>query len=81
MDYVDHRIPLHTETDFVMHFRLRKERIYDLVNYFRISESFSSLNYNREEPPLNPENHILIFLWFAGHKCSYRDVADCFNKL
>lgn len=25
------------------------------------------------------EDYILIFLWFAGNKCSYRDVADRFG--
>lgn len=38
-----------------------------------------ALNYVTEKKPLTAEEHILVFLWFVGHRNNYCDVADVFN--
>ncbi|XP_032688009.1 protein ALP1-like [Odontomachus brunneus] len=63
-----------------MHFRLSREKAYGLVNQYRISDIFMSLQDDAGRPNITAEKHILCYLWFVGHEsASYRDVADRFD--
>lgn len=79
LDYINETVQHYDEIDFLMHFRLRRTVANDLIGKFRTSGIYKSLNSISGKPPLSPEMHILAFLWFAGHRACYRDVADRFN--
>ncbi|XP_012542720.3 LOW QUALITY PROTEIN: putative nuclease HARBI1 [Monomorium pharaonis] len=80
LNYVKNIVNNYDNIDFIMHFRLSREKTYELINKFRISEIFISLQDDAGRSNITAEKHILCFLWFVGHEsASYRDVADRFG--
>ncbi|XP_049795217.1 putative nuclease HARBI1 [Schistocerca nitens] len=77
-NYVEDVVPQYNDREFVEHFRVRRHVADDLCERFRNSRFY---NYRAGgNGKLLPLQHILIFLWFAGHEAAgFRDVADRFN--
>ncbi|KAM0735065.1 hypothetical protein ACS0PU_011178 [Formica fusca] len=79
-NYVENIVRNYNDIDFIMHFRLSREKTYELINRFRTSEIFISLQDDAGRANITAEKHILCYLWFVGHEsASYRDVADRFG--
>ncbi|XP_071652767.1 putative nuclease HARBI1 isoform X1 [Temnothorax longispinosus] len=79
-NYVEDIVRNYNEIDFIMHFRISREKTYELINRFRISEIFVSLQDDAGRLNITAEKHLLCYLWFVGHQtASYRDVADRFG--
>lgn len=77
-NYFEYVVPHYSETEFLEHFRVRRHVAEQLSEYFRDSRHYSYQAGGNGK--LLPLQHILIFLWFAGHEAaSFRDVADRFN--
>lgn len=79
INYIQNTVHLYDDTDFIMHYRLHKTFANELISRFSASNVYKTLNDVTGKKPLTAEEHILAFLWFVGHKSSYRDVADRFN--
>ncbi|XP_024886102.1 putative nuclease HARBI1 [Temnothorax curvispinosus] len=78
-NYVENIVRNYDNIDFIMHFRLSREKTFQLINQFRVSEIFMSLQ-DAGRVKITAEKHILCYLWFVGHQsASYRDVADRFG--
>ncbi|XP_032682473.1 putative nuclease HARBI1 [Odontomachus brunneus] len=70
----------YNDIDFLMHFRLSRPKTYELINQFRASDIYISLQSDGGRPKMTAEKHILCYLWFTGHESvGYRDVADRFD--
>jgi len=46
-NYVENIVRNYNNIDFIMHFRLSREVAYDLIDQFRVSEIFTSLQGTR----------------------------------
>lgn len=77
-DYIAITVPLYTEMEFIEHFRISRELAQNIAEKFRQSNFFKPQTGGHGK--LSPYEHVLIFLWFAGHATSsFRDVADRFD--
>ena len=77
-NYLETTVPKYNDKEFMEHFRLSKEMAVELAGRFK-----SSLYYTYQaggNGKIDELQHVLIFLWFAGHQtASFRDVADRFD--
>ncbi|XP_026826173.1 putative nuclease HARBI1 isoform X2 [Ooceraea biroi] len=79
-NYIENIVYNYDDKDFIMHFRLSRLIVYELINKFRTSIIFTSIEDRVENVKVSAEKHILCYLWFVGHETgSYRDVADRFG--
>ncbi|KYN21047.1 Putative nuclease HARBI1 [Trachymyrmex cornetzi] len=79
-DYVKNIIPVYSEKEFIMHYRLKRMLVTDIIDKFNQWLHFRNLGGHGGFEPISAEKHIFTFLWFAGHQsASFRDVADRFN--
>ncbi|KAI4464978.1 l1 transposable element-related [Holotrichia oblita] len=77
-NYCTDTIPQYTDEVFFEHFRVTRPVVEDLCEGFSQSEYFHSQSGRYGK--ITAKEHILIFLWFAGHQtASFRDVADRFD--
>jgi hypothetical protein len=78
-NYCEDTVVEYTDRQFMMHFRVSRDVHADLTERFQNSSHFPTQNRGGNDRII-ATNHLLIFLWFAGHKtASFRDVADRFN--
>lgn len=76
--YFEQTIPLYSEKEFHEHFRISRQISQEIANRFQGSDHFKHQSGGFGK--LSALQHVLIFLWFAGHQtASFRDVADRFN--
>ncbi|XP_029173399.1 putative nuclease HARBI1, partial [Nylanderia fulva] len=79
-NYIENTVPMYTDREFVMHFRLKRTLFMSIVEKFNHWPYFRNLGGNGGFKVVSAEKHILTFLWFAGHQsASFRDVADRFD--
>ncbi|XP_018360129.1 PREDICTED: uncharacterized protein LOC108759271 [Trachymyrmex cornetzi] len=79
-NYIERIVYSYDNVDFIMHFRLSRTVVYELIHLFEISDIFTSMQDRGECLKITAEKHILCFLWFVGHEAgSYRDIADRFG--
>ncbi|XP_023289432.1 uncharacterized protein LOC111674210, partial [Orussus abietinus] len=80
MKYIENIVHNYTDQDFIMHSRLSRGMVDELVLHFSTSEIYVALEGDAGNERLSAEKHVLTFLWFVGHQtASYRDVADRFG--
>uniref|UniRef100_A0A6P7HA58 Nuclease HARBI1 n=1 Tax=Diabrotica virgifera virgifera TaxID=50390 RepID=A0A6P7HA58_DIAVI len=76
--YVNSVVSTYSEKEFIMHFRLSGKLVDYLVQEFQKNKEFRKLRRNGRLR--SAKEHILLFLWFAGHESScFRDIADRFD--
>lgn len=77
-DYFEQVVPTYSDTEFLEHFRLRRQVAEDIAEKYR-----KSVFYNHQaggNGKLIPLHQILVFLWFTGHETdTFRNVAERFN--
>ncbi|XP_018305551.1 putative nuclease HARBI1 [Mycetomoellerius zeteki] len=79
-DYVENIIPIYSDKEFIMHYRLKRMLVMDIIDKFNQWPHFRNLGGHGGFEPISAEKHIFTFLWFAGHQsASFRDVADRFS--
>ncbi|XP_073848607.1 uncharacterized protein isoform X1 [Musca autumnalis] len=77
INYSTSVITKYTEEEFKMHFRISRTMFNTLCSMFADSEYYKNL---RADKRMSSEDHLAIFLWFAGHEAScFRDISDRFN--
>lgn len=70
-------INAYTEGEFLLHFRITRRLFNTLSRTFSESAQYKEL---RPDKRLSSDDHLAIFLWFAGHEgCSFRDLSNRFN--
>lgn len=76
--YFEDTIHRYIDAEFQQHFRINRHVVEDISGQFAASNYFTY--QSGSDGKLNPLQHVLIFLWFAGHQtASFRDVADRFD--
>ncbi|XP_019890568.1 uncharacterized protein LOC101892548 [Musca domestica] len=70
-------INAYTDGEFLLHFRITRKLFNTLSRTFLESAQYKEL---RPDKRLSSDDHLAIFLWFAGHEgCSFRDLSNRFN--
>ncbi|KAJ8911490.1 hypothetical protein NQ315_010862 [Exocentrus adspersus] len=76
-NYITETVENYNEQEFIEHFRVSRNVLNSLEEQFAESYWFK---YQTGNSKICANNHVLIFLWYAGHQtASFRDVADCFD--
>lgn len=75
--YLETTVPLYNTGEFFEHFRVSKEVAQNIAIKFEQSQFFKFQTGGNGK--LSAHDQTLIFLWFAGHETSFRDVADRFD--
>lgn len=77
-NYISETESQYSDEEFRSHFRVSREIATNLAARFEGSAHFNT--QKNEFGKISSFDHILIFLWFAGHhSASFRDVADRFD--
>ncbi|XP_020297208.1 uncharacterized protein LOC109861810 [Pseudomyrmex gracilis] len=61
---------------FQSHFRMSRKTCYKITEKFERSTFYPSDRSHGRTPISSAEKHVLLFLWFAGNKCSLRELGD-----
>ncbi|KAB0802301.1 hypothetical protein PPYR_04487 [Photinus pyralis] len=76
-DEEDWCILINNRQEFQKYFRLRRNTAELLIQKFK--QCKHQRNDHGGRAPISAEIHIYSFLWFAGNKCTMKDVAQRFN--
>lgn len=70
--YFEEVVPAYADHEFVTHFRVTRIVYRQLIRYFKATWIEASFG-------ICPRKSVAIFLWYAGHSVSFREVSDRFD--
>ncbi|XP_031342991.1 putative nuclease HARBI1 [Photinus pyralis] len=78
-NFVDEVLNKLSDDQFQKYFRLQRTTVQLLINKFQNSKYFPKNDGHGGRVPIPAEVHTYAFLWFAGNKCTTKDVGQRFN--
>ncbi|KYN02346.1 Putative nuclease HARBI1 [Cyphomyrmex costatus] len=76
-NYVENVVPLYTDIEFKMHFRMKRSTFQFLLELLKPQLCKQSKEFGRH--PISPEKQLLIAIWTMVTSNSYRCVSDRFD--